>query len=280
MGAQAESSGTWHYGLVARWWAEFNTEGPEIDYFRRQIERFGQPALDVACGTGRLLLPYLRAGLDVDGSDVSADMIRLCAERAAGEELAPRLYVHATHELDLPRLYKTIIVCGGFALGGSRAADQEALRRLHRHLLPGGALVLDYYVPYLDAERWPYWIKEERRKLPEPWPAEGMRKRAADGDEIELFTRLAALDPLEQVATREIRARLWHDGEVVEEEERALLERLYFRNEVVTMLEAAGFVGIQVLGDYTENAATADSEILVYIARKVAVGAGRTGGPP
>ena len=26
---------TWHYGLVAEWWAEFNHDGPEIDYFRR-----------------------------------------------------------------------------------------------------------------------------------------------------------------------------------------------------------------------------------------------------
>jgi ubiquinone/menaquinone biosynthesis C-methylase UbiE len=56
---------TWHYGLVAKWWAEFNEGGPEIEYFQRFIERDGQPALDVACGTGRLLLPYLRAGLDV-----------------------------------------------------------------------------------------------------------------------------------------------------------------------------------------------------------------------
>jgi len=55
---------TWHYGLVAQWWAEFNTEGPEIAYFQLCIARSGQPALDVACGTGRLLLPYLRAGLE------------------------------------------------------------------------------------------------------------------------------------------------------------------------------------------------------------------------
>ena len=57
---------TWHYGLVARWWAEFNEDGPEIAYFRQFVEGDGQPALDVACGAGRLLLPYLRAGLDVD----------------------------------------------------------------------------------------------------------------------------------------------------------------------------------------------------------------------
>jgi len=48
---------------VGRWWAESNTDGREIEYFRRQIEYSGQPALDVVCGFGRLLLPYLRAGL-------------------------------------------------------------------------------------------------------------------------------------------------------------------------------------------------------------------------
>ena len=55
--AVADAPQTWHYGLVARWWGEFNTDGPEIDYFRRFIERFGEPALDVACGAGRLPFP-------------------------------------------------------------------------------------------------------------------------------------------------------------------------------------------------------------------------------
>jgi 2-polyprenyl-3-methyl-5-hydroxy-6-metoxy-1,4-benzoquinol methylase len=80
----AEEQQTWHYGLVAKWWAEFNHDGPEIAYFQQHVEA-GQPALDVACGTGRLLIPYLRAGLDVDGCDVSADMIALCREHAERE---------------------------------------------------------------------------------------------------------------------------------------------------------------------------------------------------
>lgn len=41
---------TWHYGLMARWWAEFNTDGPEIDYFKNLIARFGEPALDAGDG--------------------------------------------------------------------------------------------------------------------------------------------------------------------------------------------------------------------------------------
>ena len=73
---QTEHPETWHYGLIARYWAEFNDDfrPHEIPYFQRFVEDGGEPALDVACGTGRLLLPYLRAGFDVDGCDVSADM--------------------------------------------------------------------------------------------------------------------------------------------------------------------------------------------------------------
>ena len=118
---------TWHYGLVAKWWAEFRDEGPEIAYYQECIKRYGQPALDVACGTGRLLLPYLRAGLDVDGCDISPDMLALCREKAAREGLSPRLYQQAMHELDLPWTYKTIFVCGSFGIGGDRRQDFEAL---------------------------------------------------------------------------------------------------------------------------------------------------------
>jgi hypothetical protein len=56
----------WHFGLVARYWAEFQTKvGPEAAYYQQLIETSGQPAFDLGCGNGRLLLPYLRAGLDV-----------------------------------------------------------------------------------------------------------------------------------------------------------------------------------------------------------------------
>ena len=46
-----EAPTTWHYGLVARWWAEFNRDGPEIPYYRALVEEHGDPALDAGCGT-------------------------------------------------------------------------------------------------------------------------------------------------------------------------------------------------------------------------------------
>ena len=259
---------TWHHGLIAKWWAEFNHDGPEIDYFRRFIEADGQPALDVACGTGRLLIPYLRAGLDVDGCDVSADMVALCREAAAREGVAPTLWVEPMHELGAPRTYRTIFVCGGFGLGSSQAQDREALARFYEHLEPCGTLVLDHEVPYADTRRWRWWMKGERPELPEPWPDPGERRLASDGAEYGLTSRTLELDPLSQNATVEIRAEEWRDGRLVTRQEHTLTMRLYLRNELLLLLEHAGFVDVRVQGDHTEAEATHEHDFLVFVARK------------
>jgi SAM-dependent methyltransferase len=258
---------TWHYGLVSRWWAEFNLDGPEIDWFRQFVEA-GQPALDAACGTGRLLVPYLQAGLDVDGSDVSLDMLDRVRERCEHEGLPqPNLYAQAMHELDLPRRYRTIIVCGGFGLGGQREHDAEGLRRIYDHLEPGGTLVLDNEVPYA-AIGWKYWRKSEREELPRPRRDKGDRRQAADGDEIELRSRIADVDPLAQRVTVEIRARLWRNDEPIAEEEHTLAMTLYFTHELELLLERAGFVDIEVRGALSERPPTRDDDFVVFIARK------------
>lgn len=258
----------WHFGLIARWWAEFNTGGPEIDYFRSLIEQLGQPVLDAACGTGRLLLPYLRSGLDVDGCDISADMLGLCEAKAKQEGLNPVLYQQPLHELELPRLYQTIIVCGGFGLGTTRGQDQQALSRLFNQLQTGGWLLLDSYLPYRDADEWRYWLKDERSRLPEPWPSVRRRKRLSSGDELEIRTRVVALDVLGQAVTREIQAMLWRGEQLVRQEEHTLLERLYFRNELLDMLAGAGFRHVEVMADYTREPPTSESGILIYMAQK------------
>jgi SAM-dependent methyltransferase len=260
---------TWHYGLVAKWWAEFNDSGPEIEYFQRFVEE-GQPALDVACGTGRLLLPYLRAGLDVDGCDISADMLALCRERAEREGLSPNLYAQPMHELDLPRRYRTVLVCGGFGLGGCREHDVEALRRIYDHLEPGGTVVLDNEVPYSYSGPWQYWPKTKRGELPRPEKpsAPENRRRGSDGADYELRTRLLAVDPLTQQVTFEMHAEQWRDDELVAQETHLLKMTLYFTPEVVLMLERAGFVGIDVRAGYTGAEPTSDDDFVVFVARK------------
>ena len=266
---------TWHHGLMARWWAEFNVAEPrELAYYRAAIERFGQPALDLGCGAGRLLVPLMAAGLDLDGSDLSADMIARAAELAAGQGLRPLLRTQAIHELDLPRRYRTIFMCGVIGLGGTREQDRLGLRRVFEHLTPGGALIFSHDFPYSDADRirWERWLPGHRADVPRAWAAEGERRATHDGDEIELIDRLAAFDPLLQRMTFETRARLWHAGTMVAQEEYRLHLNMYFAQELLLMLDDAGFRDVVIEGDYTGGPATPDDGSVVFVARRPSTG--------
>ena len=99
------------------------------------------------------------------------------------------------HELDLPRRYRTIFVCGGFGLGSTREQDLEALRRLHDHLEPGGVLVLDNEVPYADG-RVAVLAEGEARGTAPPRREPRQRRAGSDGAEYALRARVVGFDPL------------------------------------------------------------------------------------
>lgn len=241
---------TWHFGLVARWWGEFNQGGEDIEFFQDVVEKAGEPVLDAGCGTGRVLLPLLRSGIDIDGSDASQDMLDWCRRGAESERLSVNLFPQAMHELQLSRRYRTIIVCGAFGLGGTRARDLEGLRRIHQHLEPGGLFVMDHFLPNLESPKtWNSWV--EKPQLPRPWPQHGDRRLTSDGTQLELRVRQVSFDPLEQTTTLEIRASQYDGEEEVAVETNAIDINLYFQKEIELLLMMAGFgdIAVQAFGE-------------------------------
>jgi len=104
--------------------------------------------------------------------------------------------------------------------------------------------------------------------LPREWREPGDRRRASDDTEYALTSRLVDLDPLEQRVTRQIRAFMWRDGELVAEEEHEITLTLYFTGELVLLLEAAGFVDVEVHGGHERRPPTRDDDFVGLVARK------------
>ena len=258
----------WHYGLMAEHWAEFITETREVPFLLQQIDRYGPPVLDVACGTGRVLLPMLSAGIDVDGCDISGDMLRYCRLKADREDHHPNLYNQPMHAFALPRRYKLIYICDSFGLAGSQARDLEALHRCYEHLEPGGALMLNIEAEYNSIDSWNLWLPEGRQTLPQPWPEKGEGRIASDGSSHYAQFRALALDPLEQTYTREVRLEKWWNGTLEASEQYVLRGSMYFKNQMILMLSIAGFRDISLYGGYTDRPPSIDDEELVFLATK------------
>ncbi len=221
---------TWHYGLIADYWATVNLDAPELDFYERHLR---SPVLDAGCGAGRLLAPLSERGFDIDGCDVSADMIERCRQRVPDATL----WVSALHDLDPPRSYASIVCSGVLGLGSSRVQDIQALKRLHDALVPGGTLVLDN-------EEKPFsWRVRDWGK-----PSEG---------EISLCLRVDAVDDPDRCVHMTLRAET-PDGR---REEHALTMRQWYRDELVPQLHDTGFAGVDVLDGVNENT-------IVYLATR------------
>lgn len=128
--------------------------------------------------------------------------------------------------------------------------------------------MLNSHAEHTSPESWELWLKEKRRALPEPWPAEGQRRRGSDGSDWVGRFRMVDLDPLEQTFTRQVRLEKRVSGELVASEESTLRGSMVFKSELILMLHVAGFREITVRGDYTDQPATAGSEELVFTAVK------------
>src|SRR5438034_8488026 len=81
-----------------------------IDFYVGLAREAKGPVLDIACGTGRILLPCMQAGADVDGLDLYEGMLTTLRQKAASLQLAPNLYRADMSGFRLPRRYALIMI--------------------------------------------------------------------------------------------------------------------------------------------------------------------------
>jgi len=124
-----------------------NARGDVPFYVETARETEG-PVLELACGTGRVYLDLLAAGVDADGFDRSADTLRELRRSAAERGLDPSVWQADMTTFAVDRAYD-LVICPFNTLQHLLTTEEQlaALRRVHDALAPGGRFVFDVFVP-------------------------------------------------------------------------------------------------------------------------------------
>lgn len=210
-------------------------------FYLDQIHTFGQPVLDIGCSTGRLTLDYLAHGIDIDGVDVSQEMLAECRRRASLRDLSPQLYQQLIEALDLPRRYRTILIPSSTTqLVTEPAQALEALRRVRSHLLPGGAVVASVMTLWQPGD-----------------PLETEWEKRVQRDDGVVFERTSRshYDPTRECEDTEDVYRKLINGQVVAEEihRRQNATRSYTQAQARDLFQRAGFVNVKLTSEFTHD---------------------------
>lgn len=231
-------------GLVAEaydLWFPPDAPYPDDAYYRRRIEDVGGTALELGCGTGRLLLRYRAAGLAVEGVDSSPDMLAICRRHADDLGLDLALHEGDMAALDLGRRYD-LLYCpaGTFTLLDDADRAAAALRGWREHLVPGGLLLVSLFVPESDFDANYEW--RVRRSATRP----------SDGTTVMVQEAVHCLrdERLHDVLNR---IEVWEpNGRLAESWLRRMRLRWWSRDEFEQLLGETGFVGVHSQGGHDE----------------------------
>jgi SAM-dependent methyltransferase len=243
-----QAGGYSEYGFVAELYDYVPPYQDRLDlgFFVDLARESGGPVLELGCGTGRVLLPTARAGIEIVGLDLSASMLAVCRQKLSREPADVRARVRLLEadmrDFDLGESFPLVTLPFRAFQHLIGVPDQlRCLEAVRRHLRPGGAVLLDLFNPSLpalvDELRTSEWGDEPEFSLP-------------DGRKARRRFRVVSRDWDRQVQDVEMIYYVTHADGRQERLVHAFPLRYLFRYEAEHLLERAGFRLQAVWGAY------------------------------
>lgn len=222
----------------------------DVSFYVERAEQTDGPVLEVGCGTGRVYLELLEAGVDADGFDGSGEMLSVLRNRAADRDLEPTVWEADMRSFEVNREYGLIIVPFRTFLHLQSIDDQlDALRAFHSALAPDGEVVIACFVPAFDVicERYGQWEETTIEK---------------DGTEYQVRDRTEIVDEIEQIV-RGTREFVSPEGETVAEKSFRL--KLMPKREFELLFEVSPFASAEVYGGFDLEPLESPEQEMVWI---------------
>jgi SAM-dependent methyltransferase len=146
------------YNVTAKYYdAAYATKQDLVDlpFYLDLAKASGGPVLEIACGTGRILLPIARESIDIEGVDTSLPMLQVLTSHIENEppEIRRRITLHEGDMRDFRLREKFPLVIIPFRPLQHMYTLQDQLRALATaafHLQKNGILAFDLFYPKME----------------------------------------------------------------------------------------------------------------------------------
>lgn len=218
-------------------------------FFVNSAREAGGPVLEIGCGTGRVLIPTARAGIDIVGLDGSARMLAVCRERLGQEPPEVRSRVRLIEgdmrNFNLDRTFALVTVPFRPFQHLLTVEDQlSCLSSIRQHLIDDGVLILDLFNPSLDFLTSPN-VGQEHGDEPE--------FEMPDGRHVLRRQRTVACDRFGQINRHELIYYVTHADGYTERLVHEFSLRYLFKFEAEHLLARSGFRVEHVYADYDKS---------------------------
>ena len=242
----------WPYDVAAEFYDEdmgLNASGVDIPWYvsltAQAHAALGGPVLELGAGTGRITLPLAATGLTVWAVDRSRPMLTELLKKARAAKLEPRLRL-ITADIGMLKLNRAFAaVLSPFSTFCYLVDDHERtslFSLVRQRLMPGGVFALDVFIPNPVEEAAAAFPKlDYRRPLgAQQWAPAVMLER------FKTITRESTtINRIDRVY-RFLDAA----GHVLREVRTISRQRRWLPDDLVEILEAAGFNIIESCGDF------------------------------
>ena len=238
------------YGKGAAWYDVLSIGLPgELEFYLREAKKAKGRVLEAACGTGRIYLKLLEAGVDAYGFDLSPDMLRVLKEKGRG--LGTKVKKADMRTFRYPFRFDLIMIpYNAFLHLETREDQKRCLRNIRRHLRKGGRLILNIFDPKMD-----YLAEIDRKKITSV--KSGRRLRVENVSHYDI--------PNQRIESYH---RILNPRPGFPREKMEFTLTYIFPREFMNMLELCGFRRWELYGGFRREPYAKNGQNLVWIAYK------------
>ena len=244
----------------------FNNEVNHVgfqEFYLDFAREYGQNGvIDIACGTGAVLLHLAEHGIYADGTDLSEAMCRVANEKAKAKGFDLNIFAANMTEFKSDKKYSCAIIArSGFMHLLTPDLQREALLNIRENLVDGGMLTFNTFDPD------PIFQANQMNTKDTDY-AFRLEYINRQGKREKIYNAIS-YNPYTQIMSGNWKFEMLDDnGEVVETRIRPLKMRQTYRQEMKYLLELTGFEIVNIYGGYNKESEDVCADNIIWCVRK------------